>query len=93
MVKLIFPAIASLDGYIEDEDGKFDWAVPHEEVHAFINDLERPVGRIGPRRGFSRSSVAWCGEAGRWRSRGSTTWAGRGTPVPEVGRSRAVLTR
>src|SRR5262245_28408168 len=51
MVKLIFPAIASLDGYIEDEDGKFDWAVPHEEVHAFINDLERPVGRIGATKG------------------------------------------
>jgi dihydrofolate reductase len=42
--KLIYSAIASLDGYIEDADGKFDWAEPDEEVHAFINDLERPVG-------------------------------------------------
>ena len=44
MAKLIYMAIASLDGYIEDEEGKFDWAAPDEEVHAFVNDLERPVG-------------------------------------------------
>ncbi|SRR6266496_359513 len=44
MAKLIYSAIASLDGYVEDEDGKFDWAAPDEEVHAFVNDLERPVG-------------------------------------------------
>jgi dihydrofolate reductase len=42
--RLIYSAIASLDGYIEDEDGKFDWAEPDEEVHAFFNDLSRPVG-------------------------------------------------
>lgn len=33
----------SLDGYVA-EAGNFDWAVPDEEVHAFVNDLERPVG-------------------------------------------------
>src|SRR5436190_14974628 len=44
MAKLIYSAIASLDGYIEDEHGKFDWAEPDEEVHAFVNDLERRVG-------------------------------------------------
>jgi dihydrofolate reductase len=44
VAKLVYMAVASLDGYIEDEDGKFDWAVPDEEVHTFINDLERPVG-------------------------------------------------
>jgi dihydrofolate reductase len=44
MASLIYSAIASLDGYVADEDGKFDWAEPDEEVHAFINDLERPVG-------------------------------------------------
>jgi len=44
MAKLIYSAITSLDGYVADEDGNFDWAVPDEEVHAFINDLERPVG-------------------------------------------------
>ena len=44
MAKLIYSAIASLDGYVADEDGSFDWAEPDEEVHRFVNDLERPVG-------------------------------------------------
>jgi RibD C-terminal domain len=44
MAKLIYSVIASLDGYIADEDGNFDWAAPDEEVHTFFNDLERPVG-------------------------------------------------
>jgi dihydrofolate reductase len=44
MAKLIYSAITSLDGYVADEDGKFDWAAPDAEVHAFVNDLERPVG-------------------------------------------------
>ena len=44
MARLIYSAIASLDGYIADKDGNFDWAVPDEEVHAFINDLSRPIG-------------------------------------------------
>jgi dihydrofolate reductase len=44
MAKLIYSAITSLDGYVADEDGKFDWGEPDEEVHTFVNDLERPVG-------------------------------------------------
>ena len=44
MAKLIYSAIMSLDGYVADEDGNFDWAEPDEEVHSFVNDLERPVG-------------------------------------------------
>jgi dihydrofolate reductase len=44
MAKLIFSALASLDGYTADEDGNFDWAAPNEDVHAFVNDLERPIG-------------------------------------------------
>jgi dihydrofolate reductase len=44
MAKLIYSAITSLDGYVADEDGNFEWAVPDEEVHTFINDLERPIG-------------------------------------------------
>jgi dihydrofolate reductase len=44
MAKLIYSAITSLDGYIADEAGNFDWAEPDDEVHAFVNDLERPVG-------------------------------------------------
>jgi dihydrofolate reductase len=44
VAKLIYSAITSLDGYIADEDGNFDWAAPDAEVHAFVNDLERPIG-------------------------------------------------
>jgi dihydrofolate reductase len=44
MAKLIYSAITSLDGYVNDEGGGFEWAAPDEQVHAFVNDLERPVG-------------------------------------------------
>ena len=44
MSDLIYSAITSLDGYVADEDGNFDWAAPDDEVHSFVNDLERPVG-------------------------------------------------
>jgi dihydrofolate reductase len=44
MAKLVYSAITSLDGYVADENGNFDWAAPSDEVHAFVNDLERPVG-------------------------------------------------
>jgi dihydrofolate reductase len=44
MAKLIYSAITSLDGYVEDEHGDFQWAAPDAEVHAFVNELERPIG-------------------------------------------------
>ncbi|HKU68495.1 MAG TPA: dihydrofolate reductase family protein [Candidatus Baltobacteraceae bacterium] len=44
MASLIYSVITSLDGYVADERGAFDWAAPDEEVHAFVNDLERRVG-------------------------------------------------
>ena len=44
MAKLIYSAITSLDGCVADEDGKFDWAVPDEQVHSFVNEVERPIG-------------------------------------------------
>ena len=44
MARLIYSALSSLDGYIEDREGNFDWAAPDEEVHEFINNLERPAG-------------------------------------------------
>ena len=59
MAKLIYSAIASLDGYIADEDGNFDWAVPDEEVHAFINDLHRPLGTYLYGRRMYETMVVW----------------------------------
>ena len=59
MAKLTYSAIASLDGYIEDEDGKFDWAEPDEEVHAFVNELERPVGTHLYGRRLYETLAAW----------------------------------
>lgn len=44
MARLVYSAIASLDGYVEDAAGAFDWAAPDEEVLALVNELERPVG-------------------------------------------------
>ena len=44
VAKLIYSAITSLDGYVADADDNFDWAAPDDEVHAFVNDLERPIG-------------------------------------------------
>ena len=44
MAELIYNAIQSLDGYIADEQGGFAWAAPDEDVHAFVNDLTRPIG-------------------------------------------------
>lgn len=59
MAKLIYPAIASLDGYIEDADGAFDWAVPSDEVHAYINDLERSVGTYLYGRRMYETMAGW----------------------------------
>jgi dihydrofolate reductase len=59
MAKLIYSAITSLDGYIADADGNFDWAAPDAEVHAFVNDLERPVGTYLYGRRMYEVMVAW----------------------------------
>ena len=59
MAKLIYSTISSLDGYIADEKGNFDWAVPDEEVHAFVNELERPFGTYLYGRKLYETMVAW----------------------------------
>jgi dihydrofolate reductase len=59
MAKLIYSAIASLDGYVADEHGNFDWAAPGEEVHTFVNDLERPIGTHLYGRRMYEVLVAW----------------------------------
>jgi dihydrofolate reductase len=59
MAKLIYSAITSLDGYVADEDGNFDWAAPDEEVHSFVNDLERSVGTYLYGRRIYETMVYW----------------------------------
>jgi dihydrofolate reductase len=59
MAKLIYSAIASLDGYVADADGRFDWAAPDEEVHAFVNDLERPIGTYLYGRRMYETMAVW----------------------------------
>jgi dihydrofolate reductase len=59
MAKLIYLMIASLDGYVADEEGNFDWAAPDEEVHAFINDLDRPVGTYLYGRRMYETMAGW----------------------------------
>ena len=56
---LIYSMIASLDGYVEDESGNFHWAAPDEEVHAFVNELERPIGTYLYGRRMYETMVAW----------------------------------
>jgi dihydrofolate reductase len=59
MAKLIYSAIASLDGYTVDDNGNFDWAAPDEEVHAFVNDDERPIGTHLLGRRMYETMVYW----------------------------------
>jgi dihydrofolate reductase len=59
VAKLIYATITSLDGYVADEEGGFDWAAPDEEVHAFVNELERPIGTYLYGRGLYEVMLAW----------------------------------
>jgi dihydrofolate reductase len=59
MANLIYSAIVSLDGYIADENGNFDWAAPDDEVHSFVNDLERSVGTYLYGRRMYETMVFW----------------------------------
>jgi dihydrofolate reductase len=59
VAKLIYSAIASLDGYVADESGNFDWAAPDEDVHRFVNDLERNVGTYLYGRRMYEVMAAW----------------------------------
>ncbi len=59
MAKLIYAAITSLDGYVADEFDKFDWAVPSEAVHMYINELERPIGSYLYGRRLYQVMVGW----------------------------------
>ena len=59
MGKLIYTGLGSVDGYFEDADGGFDWAEPDEDVHAFVNDLERPIGTYLYGRRMYETMVYW----------------------------------
>jgi dihydrofolate reductase len=59
VARLIYSAIASLDGYVEDAAGRFDWAAPDEEVHAFANELERSIGTNLYGRRIYETMVFW----------------------------------
>jgi dihydrofolate reductase len=59
MARLIYSAIASLDGYVEDEEGKFDWAAPDDELLAAVNELERPIGTYLYGRRMYETMVFW----------------------------------
>ena len=59
MAKLIYEAITSLDGYVEDAEGRFDWAAPDPEVHAFVNDQARTVGTELYGRRMYETMVYW----------------------------------
>ncbi len=59
MAELIYSAICSLDGFVEDADGGFAWAQPDEEVHRFVNDLERGIGTYLYGRGMYETMAAW----------------------------------
>ena len=59
MAKLLYIVITSQDGYIEDENGSFDWAAPDDEVHTFVNDLTRPIGTYLYGRRMYETMVYW----------------------------------
>jgi len=59
MGTLAYAALTSLDGFIEDADGQFDWAEPDAEVHAFVNDLERDIGTALYGRRMYETMAVW----------------------------------
>ena len=59
MAKLIYSTIASVDGFVADAAGEFAWAAPDEEVFAFVNELERPIGTYLFGRRMYETMVAW----------------------------------
>jgi len=64
MAELIYDAITSLDGYLADADGNFDWAEPDDEVHAFVNDLARPTGTFLYGRTMYEMMTGWENDPG-----------------------------
>jgi len=59
VAKLTYSMLTSLDGYVADQDGNFEWAAPNEEVHAFIDDLERSTGTFLLGRRMYETLAVW----------------------------------
>jgi hypothetical protein len=74
MAKLIYSAITSLDGYINDAGGRFDWARPDDDLHAYVNERERPIGPYLYRRRIYERMAVW---GTRTSSRASRRWPPR----------------
>lgn len=99
---LVYSAIVSLDGYTADDEGKFDWGAPDEEVLAFINDLERPIGTYLYGRRMYEVMLYWenadlAGQsaavrdyAGIWRSADKIVYS---TSLPETSTARTRIER
>lgn len=100
MTKLLYTAITSLDGYVADEHGRFDWSEPDAEVHAFVNDLERPIGTYLLGRRMYEVLLAWetiddetpviKDFAQIWRSKDKVVYS---TTLDEVSSARTTLER
>ena len=69
MARLIYMTITSLDGYVADKNGKYDWAMPDDEVFGFINHFERPVGTVPLRAAAVRGHDRLGDHAPDWDSR------------------------
>ncbi|MGH3156181.1 MAG: dihydrofolate reductase family protein, partial [Streptosporangiaceae bacterium] len=99
---LIYSAIVSLDGYTNDEDGKIGWSTPDEEVLAFLNGLERPIGTYLYGRRMYETMLYWENVdlaglsapardfAGIWRSADKIVYS---TSLPEASTARTRLAR
>lgn len=59
MARLIYSGITSLDGFVADREGSFDWSAPDEQVHAFVNELQRPIGTYLYGRRLYEVMLAW----------------------------------
>jgi dihydrofolate reductase len=59
MAKLIYWANTSLDGFINDEDGRYGFTEPDEEVFRFITDFERPIGTYLYGRRLYQEMIYW----------------------------------
>jgi hypothetical protein len=58
-MSLIYSMLMSVDGYVEDEHGRFDWTAPDEEVHSYINQLESSVGTYLYGRRMYETMIYW----------------------------------